>query len=68
MKLEAHEKQTALWQKLESYIEQRIDTLRRMNDSELDPIQTARLRGRIVELKALVALSKDEQPLEAVDV
>ena len=68
MKLEAHEKQSALWLKLESHIEQRIDTLRRMNDSELDPTQTARLRGRIVELRALVALSRDEQPLETVDV
>jgi len=67
MKLDKHETQTALWQKLESHLSGRLADLRTANDGDLDPIQTSRLRGRIVELKALLALSKDEPALVTED-
>ena len=60
MKLEKHETQTALWQKLESHIHTRISDLRSNNDADLDPVATARTRGRIAALKDLLSLSQDE--------
>lgn len=68
MKLARHDIETALWRKLEEYIEQRMDVLRKTNDGDLEPMQTARLRGRIAELKSILALSKDEPNQEAADV
>lgn len=68
MKLARHDIETALWRKLEEYIEQRMDVLRKTNDGDLDALQTARLRGRIAELKNLLALSKDEPAQEVADV
>lgn len=67
MKLARHDIETALWRKLESYLEQRMETLRQTNDGDLDPMQTARLRGRIAELKSMLALSKDEPTVAAED-
>lgn len=49
------EKQSAAWTKVKRHIEQRIEDLRRKNDGDLDPDDTARLRGRIAELKNLLA-------------
>lgn len=63
MKLEKHETQSALWQKLESHIHSRISDLRSSNDADLDPIATARLRGRIASLRELLSLSQDETVL-----
>lgn len=67
MQLERHERDSSAWQKVEAYINNRLDTLRANNDADLDPIQTALVRGRIRELKALVDLSKDDQPLVTGD-
>ena len=67
MKLDKHETQTALWQKLESHLSGRLADLRTANDGDLDPIQTARLRGRIVELRSLLDLSKDDLTLVTED-
>lgn len=67
MRLERHELDSSAWQKVEAYINNRLDTLRANNDADLDPIQTALVRGRIRELKALVDLSKDDQPLVTGD-
>lgn len=67
MQLERHELDSSAWQKVEAYINNRLDTLRANNDADLDPIQTALVRGRIRELKALVDLSKDDQPLVTGD-
>jgi hypothetical protein len=40
MKLEKHDTQTALWQKLEAHIHVRINDLRSSNDADLDPIES----------------------------
>lgn len=67
MRLERHERDSSTWQKVEAYINERLDALRTNNDADLDPIQTALVRGRIRELKALVDQSKDDQPLVTMD-
>lgn len=44
------------WLKVRTFLEVRLDTLRRKNDSiNLTPEQTAVLRGQITELKNLLA-------------
>lgn len=60
MKLEQHERDSALWQRIEEvYLKPRLDTLRRRNDRELDPVETAKLRGRIAEIKGLLGIAED---------
>lgn len=50
---------SAAWQKVKGHLEQRIDDLRTQNDGALSELDTARLRGRIAECKALLALEQD---------
>jgi len=47
---------------LKVHIEERLQKARERNDGDLDPVQTARLRGEISCLKRLLALGKDESP------
>ncbi|OGT57521.1 MAG: hypothetical protein A3E01_08255 [Gammaproteobacteria bacterium RIFCSPHIGHO2_12_FULL_63_22] len=56
--------QTAVWKKITAHLEQRIQALRERNDKELDDTKTAKLRGRIAEVKELMAL---DQPAPSVD-
>ena len=53
-----HERNTVLWTRLMDHLTTRLETLRRQNDGALDETQTAALRGRIQEIKALMALDK----------
>lgn len=46
------------WRAIRERAELRLDELRRKNDAELDEMQTAKLRGRIAELKELLALDR----------
>lgn len=47
------------WQIVETWATERLEKHRNTNDSiSLDPIQTAYLRGRITELKALTSLAR----------
>lgn len=62
MKLTQVEARSAVWQKLRSHLIERLDEHRRKNDTELDPIQTARLRGRCAEIKALLELDAPDAP------
>jgi len=55
-----HERQSAVWQKLKPYLDTRLETLRRQNDGQLTPEQTAKLRGRIAEVKAILSLGTDK--------
>jgi hypothetical protein len=57
MKLDALDKRTALWLKLEAHWRTQLDTLRRRNDGALSPEETTHLRGRILQCKAFLALS-----------
>lgn len=59
-KLEDHEISSATWMKLAKHFEDRLEVLRAKNDSSMSPEKTERLRGRIAEVKAALALSKPE--------
>jgi len=67
MKLTAGEIQSALWQKLGAYLEERLDRYRLKNDGNLDHDYTAKLRGRIAELKEMLALAEPEAPAQAAE-
>jgi hypothetical protein len=56
--LEDHEIKSQLWRKLKAHIEAQIARHQRTNDGELDPIATAKVRGRIAELRALLSIEK----------
>lgn len=58
------EKESKLWKKLKEHIETRLDLLRKKNDGNLDEFETARLRGRISELKSFFALDKEVPEIE----
>ena len=58
------EKQSAAWIKLQKYLEQRLSLLRAQNDVDKPEGDTARLRGRIYEVKSLMALNADEPTFE----
>lgn len=65
--LDKEELLSSTWMKLEKYIDGRIETLRQMNDSDLDPTSTTLVRGRIRELKVLLDLSKGDQAIVESD-
>ena len=56
------DRQSELWNRLEAYWKARVEMLRSQNDGDKDPIQTAKLRGQIAELKTTLALGRD--PIE----
>lgn len=55
-KLERHEIDSALWQKLRAHLEEELRTQRTKNDGEHDAVETAKIRGDIRRIKALLAL------------
>jgi hypothetical protein len=55
--LEPSELQNPLWVKLSKRFEQRLAELRLKNEADIGEVETANLRGRIAELKALLALA-----------
>lgn len=46
------------WPRLRALLEDRLADLREQNDNRLDDEKTANLRGRIAEVKALLALEQ----------
>jgi hypothetical protein len=64
--LERHERDHALWKRIEEILTYRLETYRKQNDAQLDERQTDRLRGRIAELKDLLALGADPRE-DAID-
>lgn len=59
------EKQSAVWRKLEAYLNETLISLRSQNDGDLDVTATARLRGRINAVKTILALGEDHEPVQA---
>lgn len=57
----------AVWGKIKAHLTERLEGLRVSNDNELSADRTARLRGRIAELKYLLALEDDNPPNPAID-
>ena len=60
MKLTFEERNSATWAAIRKHLDSRLDVLRRQNDNALDSIETATLRGRIQEVKRLIALDKGD--------
>jgi hypothetical protein len=52
------------WTKLREHYEKRLATLRAQNDNEQPAEETAKLRGRIAEVKRLLAMDKDTPQIE----
>jgi hypothetical protein len=59
---ERGERQSAVWMKLKKHLEAELQRLRAKNDSNLDEQRTAILRGRIGQVKAILALENDAPP------
>lgn len=55
-----HDRNSAVWQKLKPYLESRLEMLRQQNDGNRTEAQTAKLRGRIAEIKAILSLGTDK--------
>jgi hypothetical protein len=53
------DKLNPLWIRMEQYWTNKLAMLRQNNDADLDSEETAKLRGRISEIKAMLALGKD---------
>ena len=64
MTLTDGEKLNPLWIKLEKHFTERLAELRSRNDSPLSQLETEALRGRIAEVKAFIALGKDQPILD----
>lgn len=56
--LSDEDRQTQLWKRLSKHLEQRLALLRAQNDAPLPAEATAAHRGRIAEIKALLALDE----------
>lgn len=68
MRLEPHEIQSPLWAKLQEHMEQQLADLRRRNDQDLDEIKTAKLRGRLLQIREFLLLASppgDPEPDDA---
>lgn len=61
------ESNSALWLKIKAHYEARLQTLREQNDADRDPDKTAKLRGRIAEVKALLGLDAPPPAAEKND-
>lgn len=59
--LTAADLQSAAWAKLSKHIEARLDLYRRQNDGDLNPTETASLRGKIREAKYILSLGKEQE-------
>lgn len=58
------DRQSQTWLKLKGHLEEKLKNLRGQNDGDLDPIQTAHIRGQIKFAKGLWALGEDAPPFD----
>lgn len=59
------ERKSAVWLKVKAYYEKRLATQRSKNDGDLPAEITAKTRGRIAEIKELLALGEPQQKIDA---
>lgn len=52
------ERESSLWAKLKLHLQLDLKELREENDNDLDPIETAKLRGRILSIKEFLSLGE----------
>ena len=55
------------WKALVARYESRLEDLRRRNDGDLNDVQTAKLRGRINEIREFLALAKAPEQIADED-
>jgi len=60
-KLDEHEINTSVWQKLKKHQEEKLNALRIANDHDCPESVTNRRRGRIQELKNFLSIGIPEQ-------
>lgn len=53
------DRQSQTWARLRAHLTERLQMLRAQNDGDLDPVATAKMRGRIAEIKAMLELEQD---------
>lgn len=53
------DRQSQTWARLRTHLNERLQSMRAQNDGDLDPVATAKMRGRIAEIKAMLALEQD---------
>lgn len=61
------ESQSALWQKLSAELTKRLDLLRQKNDGNHDPMETAKIRGQIAEVKTMLDWAKPNPAIISSD-
>jgi len=67
MSLKNEDFRTQTWKRLSTLVDERIDELRKLNDSlSLSPDKTAAIRGGIAELKKILALADEASASPAV--
>lgn len=66
MILTQQDKQSSLWRKIKERAEHDLDALRKRNDALNDEVTTSLLRGRIHQIKELLALDPPV-PAEVAD-
>ena len=58
MRLTDIERESELWKKLTAHYALKLDTYRMQNDGNLSPDETAKLRGKIFEVRKILALGE----------
>ena len=61
------ERHSAVWQKLEQFLDAELAVLRKKNDGDHDVVKTARIRGAIDAVKKLKSLGIEKQQLPSGD-
>lgn len=61
LELTEEDRRNPLWLRLERHLTERLAFLRKENDASREHAQTEHQRGRIAEIKAILALA-DEKP------
>jgi hypothetical protein len=67
LKLEPHELESAAAKKLAAHYAERLEMFRRQNDGDMDDRSTTKVRGRIAEIKALLAIIAPEQAIPGAE-
>lgn len=62
--LNASDAGTTTWDKIKGHYEARLASLRKQNDRNMPAEETALLRGRIHECKAILKLDEETPPIE----
>ena len=62
MNITPSDRDSPVWRALMTYLGERVEALRRQNDTDHTPEQTSKLRGQILELNTLLKLDK-ERPI-----